>query len=513
MARIEHIKPAKKGQPRRIRVYNPATNDALGEITVTTAEEVRAAVKRARVAQKEWAERSVDDRVEYIKKALQIVIDRQDELLETIMADTGRGKLESIMMEIIAVCDVLHHVASHAPKMLADHKVPIQTLLKAKKLMVTYRPLGVVGIITPWNGPFVMSINPAAAALAAGNAVIVKPSEVTPFAGRLIADVFAEAGLPDGLLQVLDGDGETGAALVEAGVDKISFTGSTRTGRKVGEACGRNLIPCTLELGGKDAMIVCSDADLERASGGAVSGSMFNTGQFCCATERCYVVDSVADTFIQKVVAKTEALKQGHDGTQDVSSMIWPDQLDVIQSQVDDAVQKGARILVGGGINPKLGGAFFEPTILVDVNHSMEIMREETFGPVLPIMRVRDEDEAIALANDSIYGLSGTVWCKNEKKALAIAKRIQTGSVCINETSLTYGAHAAPFGGTKNSGVGHVHGEDGLRNYSQPVPIISDRLGLKHEHNWYPMSEDKVDGMLKAVKFLYGTKVGRWLSR
>ena len=510
MAVLEPIRTS-KGQPRRFRVAHPATLEPLGELVVTPADEVREAVRKAREAQKKWARVPVADRARLMLRAVDILLERQEEYIDVIMRDTGRGRVETILMEIIPAVDTMAYYARHAERLLADRTVSNQTLLKAKKLVITCRPMGVFGVITPWNGPFVLAVNPAVPALLAGNAVVIKPSEVTPFSGRLFVDLFRAAGFPTDLVQCVDGDGETGAALIEAGVDKLSFTGSTATGRKVGEACGRNLIPFTLELGGKDAAIVCADADLDRAVSGVISGCMFNTGQFCCGIERVYVVESIAEEFIRRVVAEVRELRQHWDGTQDVSAMISPAQVDIIEDHVNDAVSRGARVLIGGRRNDSFRGAAYEPTVLVDVNHGMKVMTDETFGPVLPIMVVRDEDEALALANDSIYGLSGTVWTKDQDKALALARRMETGSVCVNETSLTFGAHNAPFGGVKQSGVGRVHGEAAIRQFCHEVPVIFDRLGLKKEQNWYPLSEDKGDGMQKFIRIFYGSKLLRKL--
>ena len=422
------------GGRRSLRLANPATREDIGEIPVTSAAEVRTAVARARRVQPEWAARSFADRAKIMQRAVTILRERQEHFIEVIRRETGRSHFETVMMEIFPACDSLTYYAKNAEQILTDRR-PGLHLLRTKKLLITYRPLGVVGIITPWNGPFILALNPSVQALMAGNAVIVKPSEVTPFSGALVGELLREAGLPDGVFQVVPGDGETGAALVDAGVDKISFTGSVATGQKVGAACGRNLIPCTLELGGKDAMIVCDDADLDRAAGGAVFGGFFNAGQFCCGTERVYVHEAVADQFLDKVLAKTKALRQGTSGEYDVGPMIWPRQLDVIERHVADAVAKGARILCGGKRNTAIGELFYEPTVLVDVTHDMLVMTEETFGPILPIVRVKDDDEAVRLANDSRYGLSGTVWSKREERAIAIARRLETGSVCINDSS------------------------------------------------------------------------------
>lgn len=508
MAVIEPIEKDAEGR-RGYRVTNPATLEVVGEFRVETAEDVQARVKRAREAQAKWAQKSVKERATYVQRALDLLVERKEELIDAIVADTGRGRTETLLMEIIPSADSLAWYAKRAPAMLKDRKVGVQTLLKAKRMVITHRPLGVVGVIAPWNGPFVLSINPSVPALLAGNAVIIKPSEITPFAGGLIEQLFLDAGFPEGLLQVARGDGETGAALVEAGIDKLSFTGSTATGRKVAEAAGRNLVPYSLELGGKDASIVCADADLERAARGVLYGAMFNTGQFCCATERVYVVREVADAFIEKLVEQAKELKQGDDGEQDVSAMIWPDQIPIMEAQLEDALKKGARILLGGNRNKDLKGEGFEPTVLVDVNHSMLVMREENFGPILPIMVVEDEDEALALANDSNFGLSGTVWTKDNKKGLRIAKQMETGSICVNESSLTYGVHRAPFGGVKESGVGYVHGDEGILHFTRQVPVIFDRLGLKEEQNWYPLTEKKREDMGKFLNFFYGSRIFR----
>ncbi len=346
----------------------------------------------------------------------------------------------------------------------------------------------------------------------AGNTVVLKPSEVTPFSGRLVGDLFREAGLPAGVFTVVEGDGETGAALVDAGVDKVSFTGSVRTGRKVGETCGRNLVPCTLELGGKDPMVVCADADVARAAGGAVFGAFMNAGQFCCSTERVYVVDSIADEFTRQVLEKTKALKLGRDGEFDIGPMIWPRQLETIERHVADALARGAKVLTGGRRATQIGDLFYEPTVLVDVTHDMAIMREETFGPILPIVRVPDEEEALRLANDTTYGLAANVWTRDEAKAVCLAKRLCAGSVCVNETAITYGAIEAPFGGRKTSGVGQVNGETGLRGYCFAQPIILDRFQLKEEHVWYPYTADKARTLQKVMSWLWGTRVGRWLA-
>ena len=510
MGVVEQVENAPDGR-RRLRLSNPATLDRIGEFEVQTAAEVSGAIERARKAQPDWGALSVPERGRTLQRAVHILQKRADEFVDVIVSETGKPRIEALAGEILSSCDALQFYAKAAKRILAQRTVPLH-LLKTKKLQISYQPLGVVGIITPWNFPFVLSLNPTVQALMAGNAVVLKPSEVTPFSGRLVEALLAEAGLPEGVFNLVLGDGETGAALVEGDVDKISFTGSVRTGRKVAEACGRRLVPCTLELGGKDPMIVCADADLVRAARGAVFGAFVNAGQVCTSTERVYVVDEVADEFTRRVVEETAGLRQGTSGEFDVGSIIWPPQLEVIESHVRDAVAKGARVLAGGRRNPAYDGCFYEPTILTEVNHDMQIMRDETFGPVLPIMRVRDESEALRLANDSRYGLNASVWTRNKRKGVSLARSIRSGSAVVNDCMVTYGVTESPFGGVKDSGIGQVNGEIGLRSYCHAQSIVIDRFGGKSEFMWYPHSARKLKWVKRMMTALWGTSLGRWLS-
>lgn len=513
MAIVEPIPSTSPDEPRRLRLRSVVDLEEIGEIEVQPESEVRAALERARKAQPGWAALSVDKRAGYLKRVLKILLDRQEDVIETVIRETGKTRSEAIPMEVFAACDSLSYYGKRAPKILAPKRRPLHGVMRfMKKVTIHQVPLGVVGIITPWNGPFILALNPTAQALVAGNAVLLKPSEVTPFSAQLLAELFQEAGLPEGVLQVLMGDGETGAALCEAGVDKISFTGSVETGRKVGEACARQLIPCTLELGGKDPMIVCADADIESAAAGALAGAYMNTGQYCCGTERVYVVDSVADAFIDEVVKRASTLRQGDVGESDIGPIFWPRQMEIIETHMADAVAKGACVRVGGRRNPNLDGLYYEPTVLTDVTHDMQIMVDETFGPILPIMRVQDEEEALRLANDTRYGLGATVWSSDEFKATNMAKRLESGSVCINDMTVTYGVMEAPFGGRKSSGVGQVNGDNGIRGYCYSLPVIVDRWKGKNSRDFYPFGKKKDDGILKATRFLFGTTLGRWLS-
>ncbi len=511
MAIVEALET--EGSRRRMQVRSPASLEPIGEFECADADQVRAAVERARVAQREWATRSFDERSEMLMRLLDQFVKRQDEIIDAVVAETGKPRTEAIGMEVFSSCDAISYYAKHAKEILAPQKRKLHGVMRlTKSLRVIYQPLGVVGLITPWNGPVVLAATPLVQALMAGNAVVHKPSEVTPLSALVLASLVEGAGFPKHLYQVVQGDGASGAALIESGVDKIAFTGSVATGRKVAEACARRLLPFTLELGGKDAMIVCADADLDRAAHGAVLGSCMNTGHYCCGTERVYVVESVYDAFVEKVVARTKQLRQADCGEFDVGSVFWDPQLDIIESHMADAVAKGARVLVGGGRNSALKGLYFEPTVVTEVDHDMDLMTKETFGPIVAIKKVRDEEEAIRLANDSEYGLSGTVWTTDTERGIEIASRIHTGGVCVNDMTLTYGVPEAPFGGRKNSGLGQVNGPEGLRGYCHAQPIIADRKGKGNIQGGYPYTRKAEDGMQKFIRLLFGTRLARWLS-
>ena len=501
------------GERPRLQVRSPATLENIGDFECASAEDVRVAVERARIAQKNWAAQPIAERVDFLWRLVDAFVDRQDEIIDAVMAETGKPRAEAIGMEVFSPCDAIAYYAKNASKILAPQKRPLHGVMRlSKTLRIHYQPLGVVGLITPWNGPIVLAATPLAQALVAGNAVVHKPSEVTPLSALVLKSLTETAGLPENLYQVVQGDGATGAALVEADVDKVSFTGSVATGRKVAEACARKLVPFTLELGGKDAMIVCADADLDRAAEGAVLGSCMNTGHYCCGTERIYVVESIYEPFVENVVARVKELRQSDQGEFDVGSVFWDRQMDIIESHVADARAKGANFRAGGRRNPNLKGLFFEPTVVTDVDHDMDLMTKETFGPIVAIKKVRDEEEAIRLANESEYGLNGTVWTTDTRKGIDIASRIHTGGVCVNDMTITYGIPEAPFGGRKTSGVGQVNGPEGLRGYCHAQPILADRRGKGKIQGGYPYSRKSEDGMQKFIRLLWGTRIGRLLS-
>ncbi len=461
---------------------------------------------RGRAAQQEWAAYGFEGRGRVLRRAQKWVMDNTDRVVETIVSETGKTYEDAQLAEIGYAGAAFGFWAKEAAGYLADEKVKSsQLLVKGKKLILRYRPLGLVGVIGPWNYPLTNSFGDCIPALAAGNCVILKPSEVTPLTSLLMAEGLRECGLPENVLQIATGDGATGAALTEE-VDMIMFTGSTRTGRKVAEAAARRLIPSSLELGGKDPMIVLSDADLERAANFATYYSMQNAGQTCISIERVYVEEPVYDEFVAKVSEKVRQLRVGKPeglGTVEVGAITFPPQLDVIKDHVADAVQKGARVLTGGKQVPG-PGRFYEPTVLVDVDHSMKCMTEETFGPTLPIMRVHDADEAVRLSNSSRYGLGSSVFTRDVKRGEQIARRLETGAANVNDAMINYTVLELPMGGAKASGLGSRHGAGGIRKYCSQQAIVVTRLGMKKEPFMYPYKARTSRMLGRMFKLLYG---------
>jgi acyl-CoA reductase-like NAD-dependent aldehyde dehydrogenase len=503
MATVDQPTPTAEG----IRVENPATGAVIATVPVASADEVRAIVARARVAQPAWEALGGDGRAKVLRQGQKWVTDNADRIVETIVSETGKTHDDAVINEISYAATAFGFWAKHATRYLGDEKVRTSSpFVLGRKLVVRYRPLGVIGVIGPWNYPLTNSFGDCIPALAAGNAVVLKPSEVTPLTSLLMAEAMRECGVPEDVFAVATGDGATGAALVDE-VDMVMFTGSTGTGRKIMERAARTLTPVSLELGGKDPMIVLADADLERASSAAAYYSMQNAGQTCISVERVYVEAPIYDAFVEKVRSKVAALRQGASsgpGTVDVGAITFGPQLDIIRRHVDQAREAGARVLTGGVAHDE-AGRFYEPTVLVDVDHSMACMTEETFGPTVPIMKVADADEAVRLANDSEYGLAASVWTKDAARGEEIARRVESGVVCVNDAQLNYLALELPMGGWKSSGLGSRHGAGGIRKYCRQQSLLVTRFappkGDLHFHPFRPRTT-KLFG--KAVKLLYG---------
>lgn len=500
------------GQRRRLQLISPADLEPIGEIEAMTPEDVRAALARAREAQRGWAKRSFEERAGYVLKALDVLVKRQDEFIDIILRETPKTRNEALMMDILTACDAMLYYARRAEKLLKPEKRRLHGLLgMAKKLEIHYQPLGVVGVVSPWNAPFILSLNPTVQALMAGNAVLIKPSSATAFSGAIVATLFEAAGLPEGLVTIIQGDGATGQALLEVGVDKISFTGSEGIGRQVAVTCGERFIPYSLELGGKNPLIVCADADLDNAAAGALAGNFLNAGQYCGGNEIVYVEEAVAEVFTRKVVELAKGLRQSDRGEFDVGALYTADQLSEVESQVQDAIDKGAKVLVGGRRNPALKGLYFEPTVLTGLTPDMRCLSEETFGPVMCIVPVVSAEEAVARTNATRYGLTASVWSKDVDRARRIGTSIETGCVDINYMASSYGTIEAPFGGRKASGVGQVNGPGGLRSYCHAQPVQIDRFGGKFGA-LYPKSAKDDRNFQRFLTFLYGTAFGRMLA-
>ena len=480
--------PAQEVKATEVVSYDPGTGKEIGRAPLYSPQEVKEAVVKARQAQPAWASCSYRQRARVILRARELMLAERDELALLISQETGKPVAEAIAMELVPTLDAMHYFAHAAEGLLLPQKIDIgQYGLMGRSSRLVFRPLGVIGIISPWNFPLATPADEIVMALMAGNAVVLKPSELTPLIALKLGDLFTRAGLPAGLLAIATGDGSTGRALIDARVDKIMFTGSVATGKRVAEAAAKYLTPVVLELGGKDPMIILEDADLENAARAAVWGAFANSGQACASVERCYVQESIAAKFIDQVLAETRALKQGlgTDNDIDVGAMSNANQLQIVADHVADAKQRGAKLLAGGRRGPNHAGLFYEPTVLTNVDHDMTIMRDETFGPVLPVMTFKSEDEAIKLANDSIYGLTASVWTKNIARGRRIAELIEAGTVMVNEVVYTHGIAQTPWGGIKDSGYGRTHGRMGLLELVHPQHIHVNRMSFLPDLWWF----------------------------
>ena len=507
---------------------NPATGETFGEVAMATLQEAHQAVDDMRIAYKLWSQKTVQDRVHILGMLQQVIIDLLDEITAVINKDTGKTRQDAFS-EVFMTVDLINLYRNNAQRWLHRHRVS-HGIYFFKSCYIEPRPYGVVLVITPWNYPFYMAMPPVIAALLAGNTVVMKPSEVSPASSVMMEMLFKRIPELAPFVRVVHGDGSVGAALVKAKPNYIFLTGATPTGRKVMQAAAENLIPVTCELGGKDALIVLEDANTEEAARWSVWGACYNTGQTCMAVERAYVVEKVYDEFVHYAVAYSEQIKMGY--TDDInspytySSMTDPRLLKSISLQLDDAVAKGAKIICGGRIK----GMYIEPTVVVDVDHNMLLMCEETNGPILPIMKVKDEAEAIEKANDSIYGLGASIWSNNHARAMRVAHQVEAGTILVNDTIVQIAIPMLPYGGVKQSGFGRMHGKEGFIQFTQPIsyaiggsPVKWDiatimrkpgnyRLGFTFLHLLFGISiRQRIQPIINLFK--YKQTIGRFNSK
>lgn len=498
-----------------VRCVDPATGELLGAVRVDPPAAVDAAVARARAAQAAWGRTSFAERRRVLQALLAFTVDRKDEIVAEVQRASGKTRENALLGEIWPVCEKLRWTIANGEKHLAPEKVSSGLLLH-KTARLEYHPLGVVAAIIPWNYPFQNIVNPIVPALMAGNAIVLKPSEWVAWSSARFVDelrgVIAGAGHDPDLIQAVQGFGETGAALARAAVDMILFIGSVGNGRRVAQSAAERVTPVVMELGGKDAFIVCDDADLEQAAHAAMAGCFINCGQNCVASERILVYDAVYDAFAARALELTRPLRQGssRDALVDVGAITTPLQLDVIERLVDRAVAQGARLLCGGKRGARERGSFFEPTILADVTPEMDIAREEVFGPVMLLMRVGDDDEAVRVANGVSYGLSSSVFSRDRGRARAIAARLQAGMTAINDFGgITYMVQGLTFGGVKASGYGRMNGREGLRSMCNIKAVVDDRLPIGFANRVFPVGARDFARFGGVIDLLYGKGLAR----
>jgi acyl-CoA reductase-like NAD-dependent aldehyde dehydrogenase len=487
---------------------NPATGEVLAELRCVTPDEVRSAVLSARAAQPQWRSTPVRQRIEVLQRFQHLLSEQGDVVADLVCREAGKPAAEALATEVMVVLDAAEFCIRNAYRFLRDQPLPHANLaMKTKRGKLVREPYGVIGIVAPWNYPFSIPAIETLGALVTGNAVVLKPSELTPVVGLELQRLFLAAGLRPDLMQVIIGEGPAGAALVDSPIDKLIFTGSVATGKRVGEAAARRLLPVVLELGGKDPMIVLDDADLDVASSGALWGAFMNAGQTCLSVERCYVHRSLYEPFLEACRKKMAKLRVGNgiDSEAEIGPMIHQRQLRIVEEQVQDALVHGARLLAGGKRLTNLGPNFYAPTLLADVRNDMRLMQEETFGPVLPVAPFDTDEEAIRLANDSDFGLAASVWTGSRRRGEAVAARIKAGTVMLNDMISCFGIAEAPHGGFKQSGIGRTHGELGLQEMVQVKYVDVDLMPRFPKVWWFGYSARRRRAMDGFIDLLFAT--------
>jgi len=499
-----------KAAPKMLESFDPSNGKKLGEVRISSAADVKTTVARARKAQVGWAAMGVDGRNRILDRLRGVLIDRALEIGRLVSSENGKPPSEPVGLTG-PLCETIQLHTRLSKRFESGVKVS-PTFFVGSKARVFYEPLGVAGFVLPWNFPFELGVKHMIPALAAGNAVVQKPSEANPLIGEMIADLFRDAGVPDGVVQMVHGYGETGAALIDE-VDVLCFVGSPRTGRRVMERAARTLTPVVLELGGNDAAIVREDADLNFTAQGLVNGTCYNTGQVCNGVERIYVPPRLVEPLTKQIVAIVKKLRQGDPsgrGEYDLGPITWAPQLEIYEEHTADALQKGAELRHGGVVERKNGGLFWPPTVLTGMTHDMLMMQEETFGPFLPIMAVEGDEEAIRLANDSKYGLGASIWTRDEAAGEAMAKRIRAGSVMVNNAVQSGGCVTLPFGGEGESGVGRVQGEQAYYTYVATKSVMTCPKTV--ENLWMPYDARSETLAKGFTKIFSGRRVSERIS-
>lgn len=485
-------------------VFSPSTGERIATMQETPLSQVDELVRRSKQAFEMWSSKSIEERVIYFTALRNVILDQLEETTDVIAKDAGKVPMDALVADIMPVLDFLKFTESSAASILKRQKAKTPIVFIGKKSYVDYMPRGTVLMISPWNYPFQLSMVPILSALISGNTVIAKPSEITPFVGKYMEELFEKAGFPSDVIQFAHGGKELGGALVASKPDYIFFTGSVATGKIIAKQAAEHLIPVTLELGGKDPMIVCRDANIERAAKGAVWGAFTNSGQVCMSIERLYVDESIYEPFIAAVKKEVASLTQGVTKEQDIGSMTFETQVGIVKRHVNDAIEKGA--VLETGQNPsewKKDSMFIHPLVLTHLNQDMDILTEETFGPIMPIIPFKDEEEAIRLANDSVYGLNASVWSNDIERANAIAKKLVSGAVIINDVIISVANHHLPFGGAKQSGIGRYHSDQGLRMFCHEKAIMIDTGKKLNEIQWYPY-RGKFNDFKQLIESFYG---------
>ncbi|MGA9966173.1 MAG: succinic semialdehyde dehydrogenase [Terriglobales bacterium] len=499
---------------RKVVSVNPATGETLREFECASERDVHAAVARARAAQPAWNELGVRGRVAVLREFQRLLHQRKSEVAALITREAGKPMVEALLTEVLVVLDSTRFCVENTFAFLREQPVPHGNLaMKTKTGRILREPHGVIGIVSPWNYPFSIPATESLSALVTGNAVVLKPSELTSLTAVELASLLHQAGVPKDVFQVIVGDGTTGSALLNAEIDKLVFTGSVATGKRIAQAAAARLLPVVLELGGKDPMLVLDDADVDVASSGAVWGSFANCGQACLSVERCYVHRSLYNVFLEACVRKTKQLRVGNgiDPQTEIGPLIYERQLRNVESHVEDARARGARVLTGGSRLPQLGSNFYAPTVLADVTHAMHIMREETFGPVLPVMPFDTDEEAIRLANDSDYGLAASIWTRDRARGESLARRILAGTVMVNDAVACFGISEAPHGGVKASGMGRTHGRFGMEEMVRIKHVDSDRLPGMKKIWWYGYGQGFSRQMEGFLDLMFARRLGQRL--